>query len=281
MNTPTLLTGLGCGAASGLLLRMAKQELAARKMAGKLKLTPIGNIQPGVCLTGGEVVCEKPLVTPYSQTHAAWYRFAATERGLRDLDNHRKKTDKMLSSGSQNCPFFLRDDSGIIEVLPNGGTAGSYPHHRILISQSGKRTNLGDRMKKLKEIDRQNHPDGEKKPFFRKIEMEDAPLDIPDDLVEVETGSREAKNALRKYSESWIQTGDHVFVMGTVAAGGSGSPMKITHAGKHSPLMMSTDVNELSAGAFGRNLMVASLSGLGLGALGVVFVLMGLGFFGG
>ena len=280
MNLPTLLTGLGCGAASGLMLRMAKQELAAKRMAGNLNLTPIGNIQPGLCLTAGEVVCEKSLVTPYSQTPAAWYRFNATERGLQDTDNHRKKSDKMLSSGSQSCPFFLRDNSGIIEVVPNGGTAGSYPHHRILISQGGKRTAVGDRIKKLKEIDRQNHPDGEKKPFFRKIEIEDAPLDVPDDLIEVEPGSREAKNALRKYSESWIQTGDQVFVMGMVAAGGSGSPIKITHAGKNGPLLMSADVNDLSAGAFGRNFTVASLTGLGLGVLGVIFVLMGVGLIG-
>ena len=90
MKLPTLLTGLGCGAASGLMLRMAKQELAAKRMAGNLNLTPIGNIQPGLCLTAGEVVCEKSLVTPYSQTPAAWYRFNATERGLQDTDYHRK-----------------------------------------------------------------------------------------------------------------------------------------------------------------------------------------------
>ena len=277
MNTPTLLTGLGCGVASGLLLRMAKQELAINKMAGKLSLTSIGNIQPGLCLIAGEVVCEKPLVTPYSQTPAAWYHFAATERGLKDIDNHRKKTDKMLSSGSQSYPFLLRDDSGIIEVIPDGGTAVSHPHHRIMKSQSGKRTALGDRIRKLKEVDKQNHPDGEKKPFFRKIEMEDAPLNVPDDLIEVEPGSREAKSALRKYSESWVQAGDRVYVMGKVETSGSGSPMKITHAGKNAPLMLSTNANDFAPSAFGRNFMVASLMGLGLGALGAVFILMGFG----
>ncbi len=280
MNTPTLLTGLGCGAAAVLLLRMAKQELAVKKMAGKLNLTPIGNIQPGLCLTTGEVVCEKPLVTPYSQTPAAWYRFTATERGLQDIDNHRKKPDKMLSSGSQSCPFLLKDDTGIIEILPDGGTAVTYPHQRILKSQSGKRTPVGGRMRKLKEIDRQNHPDGEKKPFLRKIEMDDAPLDVPDDLIEVEPGSREAKKALHKYSENWVQAGDRVFVMGMVEPGGSDSPLKIIHAGKNAPLMMSISVNDLTAGAFGRNFMVASLMGLGLGTLGVVFILMGLGVIG-
>jgi hypothetical protein len=185
----------------------------------------------------------------------------------------------MLSSGSQSCPFFLRDDTGIIEVLPADGTAASYPRHRILKSQSGKRTAVGDRIKMLKEIDRQTHPDGQKKPFFRKIEMDDAPLDVPDDLIEVEPGSQEAKNALRKYSESWVQAGDRVFVMGMVETGGSGSPMKITHAGRNGPLLMSTNVNDLTAGAFGRNFMVAVLFGFGLGLLGVIFILMGLEVF--
>ena len=251
MNPPTLLTGLGCGVASGLLLRIAKQELAVKKMAGKLNLIPIGNIQPGLCLTAGEVVCRKPLITPYSQTPAVWYRFNATERGLQDLDNHRKKPDKMLSSGSQNCPFFLRDDTGIIEVRPGGGTAASYPQQRILKSQSGKRTAVGDRIRKLKEIDRQNHPNGEKKPFFRKIEMDDTPLDVPDDLIEVKPGSQEAKNALRKYSESWVQAGDHVFIMGTVETSGCGGPLKIVHPSKGVPLILSTSVNDFSAGTFG------------------------------
>ncbi|MBC2744877.1 MAG: hypothetical protein HGJ93_18055 [Desulfosarcina sp.] len=111
----------------------------------------------------------------------------------------------------------------------------SYPHHRILKSQSGSRTSLGDRIKKLKEIDRENYPEGKEKPFFRKLEVEDEPLDIPDDLVELAPDSPEAENAHRKYSEDWVQPGDHVFVFGTASAGGSGTTMKIAKAGKSGP----------------------------------------------
>ena len=93
----------------------------------------------------------------------------------------------------------------------------------------------------------------------------------------MEPGSPESKRALRKYSESWVQAGDRVFVLGTAAAGGRGASMQIIHAGQGNPLLLSENAQDLTAGAFGRNVMVASLAGLGLGVLGVVFILKGLG----
>ena len=140
MNTPMLLTGLGSSAAAGLLLRISAQELAAKKIAAQLRLTPIGDLQPGLCLTAGEVVCETPLVTPYSQTPAVWYRYEATQKGLHDAERHSTEKDQLLSSGSRHCAFSIRDSSGMITVIPDGGTAAAYPHQRIMASRSGKRT---------------------------------------------------------------------------------------------------------------------------------------------
>ncbi|RLB87913.1 MAG: hypothetical protein DRH26_14625, partial [Deltaproteobacteria bacterium] len=125
--------------------------------------------------------------------------------------------------------------------------------------------------------DRKKNPDGQKKPFFRKMEIEDEPLDIPPDLVELEPGSSEAKKAHRKYYESWIQSGDHVFVLGTALTDGSSSSMKIVKAKKSSPLFLSMDARDLTGKAFQNNFMVLSLVGLGLGLLGIVLALIGLG----
>jgi|GEM_PF-1460192 len=276
MNMPALLFGLGSIGAAAFLFRLAKKELSNKKLVATLKMTRIGGIKNGLCLTAGEVVCDAPLKTPYTATPASWYRYGASERRMREKESG--YYEHPLASGSRNCSFILKDDTGEIEIVPDGGTVISYPHMRILKSRSGSRTSLGGRIKKIKGIDRKNYPEGKKKPFFRKIEMEDEPLDIPDDLVELALESPEAKNTHRKYSEKWIQPGDHVFVFGTASAGGNGSSVKITKAGKSSPLFLSVDAQDLTAKAFQSNFMVEALIGCGLlGLLGVFLVLIGLG----
>ena len=73
--------------------------------------------------------------------------------------------EHQLVSGTQTCPFVLKDETGSIPITLQGGQVISYPHKRILKSESGQRTGIGDRMKKMKEMDRQQHPKGEKKPL--------------------------------------------------------------------------------------------------------------------
>lgn len=274
MNTPALLFGLGSIGATAFLFRMAKQEMANKKLAAALKLTRIRDIKNGLCLTAGEIEADTTVKTPYTSTSSVWYGYGATRKRRRQ--GHVGLVDVQVASGSQSCPFFLKDDTGRIEIIPDGGDVVTYPHGRTLKSQSGSSTSLGDRVKKLKKSDSKNYPEGKKKPFFRKIEMEDEPLDIPDDLVELQPGSPDVKNAHKKYSESWVQPGDYVYVLGT-ASTGSSSSMKITKVGKSSPLFLSMHARDLTAKAFQSNFMVISLVGLGLGVLGIVLVLIGLG----
>ena len=275
MNTPALLFGLGSIGATAFLFRMAKQELANKKLTAKLKLSRIGDSKTGLCLTEGDIEADETVETPYTSTPSVWYRYAATRKQSRK--GHAGMVDVELASGSQSCPFFLKDGTGRIEIVPDGGEVVTYPHGRTLKSQSGSSTPLGDRIKKLKKNDNKNYPEGQKKPFFRKIETEDEPLDIPHDLVELTQGSSEAKNAHRKYIERWIQPGDHIYVLGTASAGSSSAAMKISKAGKPSPLFVSKDARDLTARAFQSNFMVLSLVGLGLGLLGIVLVLVGMG----
>ncbi len=275
MKTPALLFGLGSMGIAVFLFKMARQERANKKLTAKLKLSRIGDSKIGLCLTEGDVETGETVETPYTSTPSVWYRYAATRQQSRK--GHAGLIDVELASGSQSCPFFLKDGTGRIEIIPVGGEVVTYPHWRTLKSQSGYSTPLGDRIQKLKKNDTKNYPEGTKKPFFRKIEMEDEPLDIPHDLVELAPGSSEAKNAHRKYIERWIQPGDHVYVLGTASAVGSSTTMKISKAGKSSPLFVSKDAQDLTAKAFQSNFMVLSLVGLGLGLLGIVLVLIGLG----
>jgi len=278
MNTPALLFGLGSIGAAVFLFRLARQELSNKRLATALKMSCIKDIKNGLCLTAGEVETDSTVETPYTRTPSVWYRYEATRR--RSRQGQVKWVETSLAGGGQSCAFFLKDDTGRIEIAPDGGQVVTYPHNRILKSQSGSSTSLGDRIKKLKETDRKKNPDGQKKPFFRKMEIEDEPLDIPHDLVELTSGSPEAKKTLRKYYEKWIQPGDYVFVLGTALTGGSGSSMKIVKAKKSSPLFLSMNAQDLTAKAFQNNFMVMSLIGLSLGLLGVVLVLIGLGLVG-
>lgn len=273
MNIPALLCGLGCSGAAIWLFRRAKSEFSIKQRAGQLTLTRIRDITPGLCMTAGEVLCDTPLYTPYSKTPAVWYRYEAFERRAREEGV--RQPDQSLASGNQCCPFVLKDETGEIKIIPEGGTAISYPHHNIMKSQSGKRTPLRDRIKKLKAADRQKYSEGQKKPFFRKIEMDDEPLDIPDDLIELIPGSVEAKKAHRTYREEWIQSGDYVYIMGS-ATENDGTSIIINKPDTSTPFLISSKKQKITISAFQKNSMVFLLAGLGFGVVSTFLLLLGV-----
>ena len=275
MNTIALLFGTGICGGSLFMFRKAWQELINKRRAATLKMTPIRHLKPGLVLTSGKVQCEAPIQTPYTQTEAAWYRYSASQRHQRR--NQSGFYEESLASGQQTCPFLLKDRTGVVAVDGNGGTVVRYPHYRVLKSQSGKKTPLRERIKTLKAMDRKNYPEGRKKPFFRKIEAADAPLDIPDDLVELTPGSAEVKNALRTYREQWIAPDDTVYVLGTAAKDAQGAGVKIAKGDKHSPFFVSHDAADLSTGSFQRTMMVELLVGAGMAVLGIFLLLIGTG----
>ncbi len=276
MNLIALVFGIGICGGAVIVLRRAKEALVFKRQATELSMTPIADLKPGLVLTGGKVLCRTPLKTPYTKTVATWYKYAASER-------HRRRNqpgcfyEQSLTSGEQTCPFYLRDRTGDVKISGEGGEVLGYPHYRVLKSQSGKKAGLVNRIQELKERDREKYPEGTKKPFFRKIESLDEPLDIPDDLVELEPESSEEKQAVRKYYEHWIQPGDYVFVMGSAVRDENGSFVKIVKKDKRSPLFVSRDAKHLTSQSFMINTLALSLVGIALILLGVFLVLVGFG----
>ncbi len=277
MDFIAIITGVGLGIASFFLLRMSGKEMSNKRQVADLVPVKISDIKPGLVLISGEVVCNDPVKTPYTQTSAAWYRYEATQRHKRQ--QQAGFYEEKLAAGEQICPFMLKDSTGEINIEGKGITVVSYPHSRILKSKSGRRASLKERMKKLKEMDNDRYPEGEKKPFFRKIEAEDAPLDIPDDLIELSPGSPEIKTTLNKYYEFWIQQKDNVFIAGTAVKDANGSKIKITKAGENTPFFMSSNHADLKARAFQKNFLVLLLAGAGMAIAGFGLVIHGIGIF--
>ena len=275
MNTIGLLSGIGCLGGAVLMLRMAKQEFINKRLVAALKMTSIGNLRPGLNLTGGEVVCHDPIKTPYTGTPAAWYRYTATKR--QPSQSSAKLEERSIGSGSLSCPFFIKDNTGEVEVVGTGGEVTSFPRTRVLKSRSGASTSLKDRMKKLKEMDNENASESGKKPFFRKIEAEGTPLDVPPDLVEIDGDSKEAQKTEKKYYESWIQNGDYVYVMGTLVKDDTTAAPRIVKAAKKSPLFVSRDAEDMDKNVFQSNFITGLLVGAGMALVGIVLVLIGLG----
>ena len=246
-----------------VLLHRAKQDWGYHKLVKGISLSPIRHVQPGICLVEGVVESEETIPTPYTHTPSVWYRWKATKQ--RDL---RKNTaEESLSTGQQNCPFVLKDGAGRITIEPKGGTATTYPHRRVLKSLSNKRIGIGKRIGKMKEMDNQQYGPGEKKPFFRKLEQ-DAPLDIPDDLVEIVPGSDEARRTIHKYYESWVEPGDRVFVLGSVSDKGGWKNLCITKV-QRAPLLLSNNLDDLTAGTFYKGFIVQLLSGVILAVISI------------
>ena len=263
MNTVTVLFGCGAGIMALIMFYLAKEDWVNRKLTRGLTVSRIRDVQPGLCMVEGVVENGETIPTAYTHTPSVWYRWAATERRKRNDQGGFYETT--LGSGDQKCPFLLRDDSDTISIIPTGGRTGTYPHHRVLKSLSGKRTPLGGRIKKMKEMDRKQYPEGGKKPFLRKLEV-DAPLDIPDDLVEIPSGSKEAKQAFRKYYESWVQPGDRVFILGNASHADGSSGLIIRKSGR-TLLLLSYRQEDLTAKSFQRNFIGESLGGIALTAL--------------
>lgn len=275
MNSVAILSGLGCVGGAVLIFRAAKQERIYKRAAATLKMTPIRDLKPGLVLTEGEVVCKSPIETPYTKTDAAWYGYSATR--MERSSSSAGFVERSLAKGSRSCPFTLKDRTGEVEVIGAGGQVCSYPHRRILKSESGYSVPLKNRIKKLKEMDAKKHLEGTKKPFFRKFDVEDEPLDIPPDLIEISTDPKEVKRTHKKYYESWIQAGDHIYVLGTAVKDTGPQGLKIVKADKQSPLLVSKERHDLSSGTFQSNWMTMLVVGTGLTALGIILLLMGLG----
>ncbi|HHO75930.1 MAG TPA: hypothetical protein ENN05_05825 [Deltaproteobacteria bacterium] len=263
METIPFIVGAVMAIFSVVLLHRAKKDWGYHKLVKGISLSPIRHIQPGMCLVEGVVESEETILTPYTKTPSVWHRWKATAQ-----QELRKNTaEESLSTGEQGCPFVLKDSAGRITVEPEGGTAISYPHNRVLKSLSNKFTGIGKRIHKMKEMDEKQYGPGEKKPFFRKLEQE-APLDIPDDLVEIVPGSDEARQALRKYYESWVEPGDRVFVLGTVSVKSGWKNLCITKD-SGAPLMLSNHLDDLSAGEFYKGFIVQLLSGVILAVISI------------
>ncbi len=276
MNTIGLLAGIGCLGGAFLILRMAKQEFINKRLIAALEMTAIGNLKPGLNLTSGEVACQNPVKTPYTGTPAVWYRYNATKR--MKSSSSAKIEERSIGSGSLTCPFLIRDITGEIEVVGNGGDVPSYPHSRALKSQSGTSASLKERMKKLKEIDAAKQVDNNKKPFFRKIEGgEGIPLDVPPDLIEIDRNTEEAEKTEKKYYESWIQEGDNVYVLGTMVKDPGSDSLKIIKAGKKSPMFVCSNAEDLDPSKFQSNFIVGLFFGVGLALVGAVLFLAGIG----
>ncbi len=273
METIPFIVGAAMAIFAVVLFHRAKKGWGYHKLVKGISLSPIRHVQPGMCLVEGVVESEQTISTPYTHTPSVWYGWKATEK--RDIRNKKNAHEESLSTGEQSCPFVLKDITGRITVQPKGGCAASYPHGRVLKSESGKRTGVGSRMQKMKEMDDQQYGPGEKKPFFRKLEV-DAPLDIPDDLVEIVPGSDEAREAIRKYYESWVQPGDRVCVLGTVSLQSGWKNLCITRD-SGAPLMMSNQLGDLTSGTFYKNSLVQLLFGVVLAVISVCILAYSFG----
>lgn len=276
MNGIGFLAGIGCIGGAVLILRMARQELINKRLISRVKRTPIGNLKPGLNITSGEVVCKNPIKTPYTGTPAVWYKYTATKRMT--SRSSQKLEERTIGSGSRHCPFIIKENTGEVEVVGDGGDVPSYPHTRALKSQSGISASLKDRTKKLREIDAANPPENRKKPFFRKIEdAEGIPLDVPPDLVEIDRDTEEAEKTEKKYYESWIQEGDLVYILGTLVKDNNSGSSKIIKAGKKSPLFVSCNKEDLNPERFQSNFMTGLIFGIGMALLGVILLMVGFG----
>lgn len=250
------------------------------KMGRQIKDTQKSNIvslKPGLVEIQGKVEADDAISSPYSNTACVHYRFSATKRQRRPGSNSHIFQDVEIGSGGKGVSFFLKDDTGKVIIDPEKAEILEYKHGKVFKSESGKSTSLKERMKKLKAADEDKYSKaGKPRPFFRKMDS-DTPLDIPDDLVEIEPGSDEAKHTHKKYNESWIQEGDDLFIFGNYGFNPEKPGTFCMQKSKGLPFVISGSKEYNVLSSFKREVKNGFLFGTVCIGIGILLFLIGIG----
>ncbi|OQY06106.1 MAG: hypothetical protein B6I22_06270 [Desulfobacteraceae bacterium 4572_123] len=250
------------------------------KMGRQIKDTQKSNIvslKPGLVEIQGKVEADDAISSPYSNTACVHYRFSATKRQRRPSSDSHILQDIEIGSGRKGVPFFLRDDTGRVIIDPEEAEILEYKHGKVFKSESGKSASLKERMKKLKAADKDKYSKTSKpRPFFRKMDS-GTPLDIPDDLVEIEAGSDEAKHTHKKYHESWIQEDDDLFVFGNYGFNPKKPGTFCMQKSKGLPFIISGSKEYSVLSSFKREVKNGFLVGTACIGIGVLLFLIGIG----
>ena len=225
----------------------------------------------------GKVEAKDAISSPYSNTACVYYRYSATKRKRRPGSDSHVLQDVEIGSGGKGVPFFLKDDTGKVIIDPEEAEILEYKHGKVFKSESGKSASLKERMKKLKAADEDKYSKaGKPRPFFRKMDS-GVPLDIPDDLVEIEPGSDEAKHTQKKYHESWIQEGDDLLVFGNYGFNPEKPGTFCMQKSKGLPFIISGSKEYNVLSSFKREVKNGFLFGIVCIGIGILLFLIGIG----
>jgi hypothetical protein len=107
----------------------------------------------------GDARCDSPLASELSNTPCLYYRFEVKQEYEEEYEEYNQQTQRherrtrrssrTVASNSRSCPFFLRDDTGEIEVLPDGAeidterTLSAFEPEQRLFAGSGTSLTYG------------------------------------------------------------------------------------------------------------------------------------------
>lgn len=277
MSGLTVIGGMVFFCLGVYLFYYAIKRVKVGRQVKNMKKSNIVSLNPGLVEIQGKVEAGNAIASPYSNTACVYYRYSATKRQRRQGSDSHLLQDTEIGSGKKGIPFFLTDDTGKVMIDPEKAEILQYTHRKVFKSESGKSASLKERMKKLKAADEAKYSKtGTPRPFFRKMDS-GTPLDIPDDLVEIEPGSDEAKHTHKKYHESWIQEGDDLFILGNYGFSPEKPGTFCILKSKGFPFIISTQKEHHVLSSFKRDVKNGFLIGTGCIGIGILLFLIGVG----
>lgn len=210
--------------------RMHKYRLIQDTPRSKIRSMAMGIVE-----VHGNAEADRYIKTPFSQTDCVYYRYKIEEyRKHTQTDskgNQRTSYSwETVSTGERRIPFFAKDDTGKVQVEPDGAEY-NVSVKKVFLQKAGLFGAIGTIVNILKDWDSNKQPD---------INVSAWGLLPIDTKSHISFGNSVGD---RKYYEYFIEPGEQLFVLGTAANKPQTSDVLI-RKGENEPTFLISDKSE-------------------------------------
>jgi len=132
--TGPVVLGIVSAAVAAVFLLLAGRALARRRLLDAVPTSKVAGVFLGLTEVKGEAETPRPLTSFLAEVACVYFRYSVEEQWERtetetytDSDGHTRTRTRTVSgwttvaSGGKTPPFFLRDDTGAIRIVPDRG----------------------------------------------------------------------------------------------------------------------------------------------------------------
>lgn len=213
--------------------RMHKYRLIKDIPRSKIRSMAMGLVE-----VHGNIHCEKPIKTPFSDSDCVYYRYEIQEyrrHVSRDSKGRTKTTHRWetIATGRRSIPFFARDETGEVYVNPSEAEF-NVDMKKAFLQKAGVFGGITAIISALKDWDKNDEE------LFDSSELNLIPIKARKGFS-FGFGSRVGD---RRYFEYFLEPNENLFVMGTAANDSSAPESVLIRKGQNQPTFIISNKSE-------------------------------------